>query len=97
VYVHRLQQNMYMYLLQRYLAIRYHSQTESALKFLKLLNCLKDLNVLSANLRLSMEHKNPEHVPPLMKDILDINENKSDNTCDGCAGATVTTNDIIVF
>ncbi|CAG2172041.1 unnamed protein product [Oppiella nova] len=93
----KLQQNTYMYLLQRYLAVRYQSQTESTLKFLKLLNCLKDLKVLSENLRLSMENKDPDHVPPLMKEILNINEKKSDNTYDGCMGATVTTNNIIVF
>ncbi|CAG2177886.1 unnamed protein product, partial [Oppiella nova] len=93
----KLQQNIYMYLLQRYLAVRYQSQTESTLKFVKLLNCLKVLNVLSDNLRLSMEYKDPDHVPPLMKDILDINEKRSGNTCDGCAGATVTSNNIVVF
>ncbi|CAG2166177.1 unnamed protein product [Oppiella nova] len=93
----KLQQNTYMYLLQRYLAVRYQSQTESTLKFLKLLNCLKDLKVLSENFRLSMERKDPEHVPPLMREILDVNGKKSDIKCDGCIGATVTTNNIIVF
>ncbi|CAG2175074.1 unnamed protein product, partial [Oppiella nova] len=72
----KLQQDIYMYLLQRYLAVRYQSQTESTLKFVKL---------------------DPDHVPPLMKDILDINEKRSGNTCDGCAGATVTSNNIVVF
>ncbi|CAG2169039.1 unnamed protein product [Oppiella nova] len=93
----KLQQNTYMYLLQRYLAVRYQSQTESTLKFVKLVNCLKDLYAHNAKLKMNMTYKDPAHLTPVMREILDIQEKKLDNNGDGSVDTTVITNNIIVY
>ena len=58
-----------MYLLQRYLLLKYKSQSESKLKFLRLLDILVDLNYLDQIYSQNCIEKEPEYVPPLVKEI----------------------------
>lgn len=61
-----------MYLLQRYLLLKYRSECESKEKFLRLLNTLKDLDELQRRQICLKKEKNPELFGPLVREILDI-------------------------
>ncbi|CAG2171011.1 unnamed protein product [Oppiella nova] len=45
----KLQQQTYMYLLQRYLEIKHNSKSESETRFLRLMNCVNELYAVSNN------------------------------------------------
>ncbi|CAG2101273.1 unnamed protein product [Medioppia subpectinata] len=70
----KLQQHIYMYLLQRYLISKYRSECEAKSRFLKLLNCLQELPVLNDKVVhnwLSAEH--PDVGQPLMNTVCQPN------------------------
>lgn len=69
---YRLQQQLYMYLLQRYLLIKYRYECESKEKFLRLLNTLYDLSSLGKVHASIGKQKNPEFLGPLVREVLDI-------------------------
>ena len=67
----RLQHKIYKYLLQRYLQIKYQSESESKSRLLKILDSLTDLHVLNEKIRLNcLEQLNFESIP-LLKEICD--------------------------
>ncbi|CAG2167705.1 unnamed protein product [Oppiella nova] len=71
----KLQQQMYMYLLQRYLLLKSKSECHSKEKFLRLLNTLHDLeefNKLKMT-KCAQSRNAPEAFGPLLREILDIN------------------------
>jgi len=70
----KLQQQMYMYLLQRYLLLKSKSECHSKEKFLRLLNTLHDLeefNKLKMT-KCAQSRNAPEAFGPLLREILDI-------------------------
>ncbi|CAG2121120.1 unnamed protein product, partial [Medioppia subpectinata] len=68
----KFQQKIYLYLLRRYLALRY--QPESEIKFAKTLSLLNDLYVWGDLQRKSSLTRDPNHLGPLLTEILDINQ-----------------------
>ncbi|XP_054155786.1 uncharacterized protein LOC128954234 isoform X2 [Oppia nitens] len=66
----KLEQQTYMYLLQRYLLLRYRSDSESKSKFLRLLNHLTDLNILDEIIVINCSQMDMTRLP-LMKEICD--------------------------
>ncbi|XP_054153123.1 nuclear hormone receptor HR96-like isoform X2 [Oppia nitens] len=76
----KLQQYIYMHLLQRYLQLRYQSESDSKLKFLKLLNTLIDLNVLGQTKRENVKKKDPNIMSPLMKEIFEVKSQSDYNS-----------------
>ena len=67
----RLQQQIYMHLLQRYLLIKYQSESESKSKLTKLMNSLTDLYILNEKIRLNLLELCDLEEIPLVKEICD--------------------------
>ncbi|CAG2101223.1 unnamed protein product [Medioppia subpectinata] len=67
----RLQQQTYMYLLQRYLEIKHNSKSESEIRFVRLMNCLQDLYAVKPlHVNNYIEIETPVKSPrPLMKEL----------------------------
>jgi len=65
----KLQQQCYMYLLQRYLRLRYQSDCVSDTKFLRLLNSLKDLHIVNDKVAQNWVEPDAQGVLPLLKEI----------------------------
>ncbi|CAG2105014.1 unnamed protein product [Medioppia subpectinata] len=59
----RLQQNIYMYLLQRYLIIKYGSESEAKTKYLRLMSCLMDLNGLEDKIAYNWMETDCTYIP----------------------------------
>ncbi|CAG2116110.1 unnamed protein product [Medioppia subpectinata] len=71
----KLQQRLYMYLLKRYLTIKYGSETEANTRFKQILDTLHDVNTL-CEIQLKIERsRDPREVGPLMREIMDIPSN----------------------
>ncbi|XP_054169203.1 nuclear hormone receptor HR96-like [Oppia nitens] len=68
----KLQQQLYMYLLQRYLRLKYVSECESKTKFVKIMNSLEYLRHLNDIHRRNQNAKNTNHLGPLLREILDL-------------------------
>ena len=67
----RYQQMIYIYLLQRYLLLRYRSEWESEKRFEKLMNYLEDIVVFGKNIRKQfINKKRCIEFPPLLQEIL---------------------------
>ena len=63
---------IYIYLLQRYLLLRYRSESQSQIKFEKLINCLKLSEIAAKNIREKLlENLKVLEFPPLLKDIIE--------------------------
>ena len=75
--IDRLQQHIYMHLLQRHLQIKYQSECESNEKFLKLMNTLMDINVLGEIQKKNVSERNPNELSPLLQEILDMKPQNS--------------------
>ncbi|CAG2100789.1 unnamed protein product [Medioppia subpectinata] len=68
----KLQQHIYMYLLQRYLQCKYGSDCEAKTRFLQLMNVIIDLNVLREVHKRNIEESAKISIPPLLEEVLDI-------------------------
>ena len=72
----RLEQQLYIYLLQRYLRLKYRSEYESHSNLLKLLNILMDLKVLKEmQLMYIKDEEFKDFIPycgPLAREIYDL-------------------------
>ncbi|CAG2108303.1 unnamed protein product [Medioppia subpectinata] len=68
----KLQQHIYMYLLQRYLQCKYGSDCEAKTRFLQLMNIIIDLNVLREVHKRNIEESAKISIPPLLEEVLDI-------------------------
>lgn len=73
----RLQQQVYLYLLQRYLVFKLRSRPESEEKFLKLLNTLIFSHVLGEWEKKYFIEDYSDGYCPLVKEIFDVNYCKS--------------------
>ncbi|CAG2109824.1 unnamed protein product [Medioppia subpectinata] len=66
----KLQQQTYMYLLQRYLEIKHNSKSESETRFVRLMSCLQELYPLN---KMHVQKINQLETPvPLLQEIYDI-------------------------
>lgn len=63
-----------MYLLQKYLFLKYRSECEAKTKFLRLLNCLTDLYTLDEKITKNWSQTDPQRCMPLMSEICDRNQ-----------------------
>ena len=71
--VDRLQQQIYIHLLKRYLHLKYGSEYETNEKFHRFLNILsKDLQVIQKMQIKLYKENNPQLYGPLVKELLDI-------------------------
>ncbi|XP_054152877.1 nuclear hormone receptor HR96-like [Oppia nitens] len=69
----KLEQQTYMYLLQRYLISKYQNKCEAKLKFLRLMSNLEELHILNEkHVKIYLE-VDPQDVGPLLIEILDLN------------------------
>ncbi|CAG2168561.1 unnamed protein product [Oppiella nova] len=68
----KLQQQTYMYLLQRYLEIKHNSKSESETRFLRLMNCLQVLYPLNRIHVQRIRETEPQNAGPLVEEIYDI-------------------------
>ncbi|CAG2178211.1 unnamed protein product [Oppiella nova] len=76
----KLQQHVYMYLLQRYLLLRYRTEFDSQNKFLKLINALTDLEVLAQKKRTLTVGMGTQSIPfDLLREIFADNSNTASN------------------
>ncbi|CAG2173097.1 unnamed protein product [Oppiella nova] len=72
----KVQQQIYMYLLQRYLRLRYSSECETKAKFLRILNVLEYLEKLDEVNKLNYrECENHNEFGPLFREVFDIPAN----------------------
>ncbi|CAG2170970.1 unnamed protein product [Oppiella nova] len=77
----KVQQQLYMYLLQRYLQIRYGSECEAKSRFIRLLNTLEDVqNLDKIHKQNNTEEPDPHRLGPLLTEILDIPHNNNSLT-----------------
>ncbi|CAG2100130.1 unnamed protein product [Medioppia subpectinata] len=68
-----LQQQLYVYLLQRYLRLKYGSESDVRNKFLRILNLMQDVQALDKLHKQNMiTTVSPNNFGPLLKEILDI-------------------------
>ncbi|XP_054169196.1 nuclear hormone receptor HR96-like [Oppia nitens] len=67
----KLHQNIYMYLLQRYLLMKYRSEYKSKIKFLNLMNTLSEINILG-EIFMKRCFVRKANLGPFLKEILDI-------------------------
>ena len=68
----RLEQQTYMYLLQRYLEIKYYSKCEAKSKFLRLMTKLEELHSLNEeHIRMYLD-ADPSDFGPLLVEIFDL-------------------------
>jgi len=66
----RYQQMIYIYLLQRYLLLRYRSESQSQIKFEKLMNCLIHSEIAGKYLwERYIEDRNKIQFPPLLHEL----------------------------
>ena len=63
-----------MYLLQRYLQIKYKSDSVSITKFLRLLNTLIDLHIIDNKISENWSEADPKRILPLLKEISNRND-----------------------
>ncbi|CAG2170573.1 unnamed protein product [Oppiella nova] len=70
----KLQQNIYMHLLQRYLLLKYRSEYKAKTKFLNLMNALTDINIMGEIFMKKCYQTRPELLGPLLKEIFDIQD-----------------------
>ncbi|CAG2179522.1 unnamed protein product [Oppiella nova] len=70
----KLQQHVYMYLLQRYLMMRYPSKYESKTKFLRLMSTLIDLNLLRETHVKSCIEMAQDKLSPLLREVCDYSQ-----------------------
>ncbi|CAG2169151.1 unnamed protein product, partial [Oppiella nova] len=84
----KFQQKTYMYLLQRYLLLRYRSECESKSKFLRLINILKDVHMTARCTRQEGKN-NGDRNRPFLKELFEethdsaedvVNDNITDDT-----------------
>ncbi|CAG2111892.1 unnamed protein product, partial [Medioppia subpectinata] len=70
----KVQQQIYMYLLQRYLRLKYPSECETKAKFLRILNLLEYLQKLDEIHKLNYRETtdNPMDFGPIMREVFDI-------------------------
>ncbi|CAG2100788.1 unnamed protein product [Medioppia subpectinata] len=67
------QQHVYMYLLQRYLILKYQSECEAKTRFLRLMNVLSDINLMrEIQRRHAMHLYQLSLVTPLLQEVFDI-------------------------
>ncbi|CAG2176243.1 unnamed protein product, partial [Oppiella nova] len=71
-HVIKLQQNIYMYLLQRYLLLKYKSEFASKTKFLNLMNALIDINAVGKVFTRRCYLTDPKCLGPFLREILDV-------------------------
>ncbi|CAG2105777.1 unnamed protein product [Medioppia subpectinata] len=69
----KLEQQIYIYLLKRYLLWRYQSESEASVKLLSLLNIYKEVQVLGQIQRLNSSENLPQYMGPLLREVFDIN------------------------
>lgn len=69
----RLQQLLYMYLLQRYLQLKYSDDCEYKVKFLRILDVIQDLQQLQQIQKKHYRQADLSVLGPLSREILDIN------------------------
>ena len=66
----RYQQMIYIYLLQRYLLLRYRSESQSQIKFEKLMNCLKYSEIVAKIMREGLgNYIDFPGFPPLLQEV----------------------------
>ncbi|XP_054169145.1 nuclear hormone receptor HR96-like [Oppia nitens] len=65
----KLQQQVYIYLLQRYLGIQFGSDCLAKTTFLRLLNSLNDLHIINNKIALNWSERTP--IVPILKEIAD--------------------------
>ena len=70
----RVQQQMYMYLLRRYLELKHSSKTESETRFVKLMNNLQELYAVNRIHVDKFLESGPKEAGPLVEEIYDINK-----------------------
>ncbi|CAG2172654.1 unnamed protein product [Oppiella nova] len=69
----KVQQQMYMYLLRRYLELKHSSKTESEIRFVKLMNNLQELYAVNRIHVDKFLESGPKEAGPLVEEIYDIN------------------------
>ncbi|CAG2106309.1 unnamed protein product [Medioppia subpectinata] len=75
----KLQQHIYMYLLQRYLLMRYPTDYESKTKFMRLMSALIDLNIVRESHVIACMELEKDKLSPLMREICDYNNVSADS------------------
>ncbi|XP_054164095.1 nuclear hormone receptor HR96-like [Oppia nitens] len=75
----KLQQHIYMYLLQRYLYMRYPTKFESKTKFLKLMSTLIDLHVIKEIHVTNCLRNDRDQISPLLREVCDVDDNINNN------------------
>ncbi|CAG2162605.1 unnamed protein product, partial [Oppiella nova] len=69
----KVQQHMYMYLLERYLILKYRSECEAKSRFLRLMNTLNDVNILrEMQKKHTLQLCNSSLVTPLLLEVFDV-------------------------
>ena len=69
---YRLEQQTYIYLLQRYLETKYSSKCEAKTRYLRFMSILEDLHILNEeHVRLYLDI-DPKDVGPLLVEIFDL-------------------------
>ncbi|CAG2173965.1 unnamed protein product [Oppiella nova] len=69
----KLEQQVYMYLLQRYLEIKYYSKCEAKSKFLRLMTKLEELHLLNEDhIRMYLDAGSANDFGPLLLEIFDL-------------------------
>jgi hypothetical protein len=78
--MYRLEQQTYMYLLQRYLQTKHTSKCEAKTRFLKLMRILEDLHILREEKRCIKIDVDPNDLEPLLVEFYDIKHKSSSPT-----------------
>ncbi|CAG2107505.1 unnamed protein product [Medioppia subpectinata] len=73
-HVIKFEQNLYMYLLLRYILLKYciFGSEMAKLKFLRIMSSIKEINTLGVITKLNWSHANPGDVGPFISEILDL-------------------------